>query len=160
MVLTRIVAVTLCVALVLVATGCGSTAVAPSSDPASGSAPPDPSDEMTVFAPGGTYTSVGPRRLATMLTTKDFVLVNVHIPYEGEIDGTDAFIPFDDIGGRLAELPAVKASRIFVYCRSGTMSTAAARTLVGLGYTNVWELDGGMIAWEAAGFELVRRPPS
>ncbi|MBA3878072.1 MAG: sulfurtransferase, partial [Anaerolinea sp.] len=40
------------------------------------------------------------------------------------------------------------------------MSTIAARALVGLGYTNVWELDGGMIAWEAAGFRLVQRPQS
>lgn len=28
------------------------------------------------------------------------------------------------------------------------MSTMAARTLVKLGYTDVWNLEGGMIAWE------------
>jgi rhodanese-related sulfurtransferase len=33
-------------------------------------------------------------------------------------------------------------------------------TLVGLGYTNVWEFDGGMIAWEKAGYQLVQRPQS
>jgi rhodanese-related sulfurtransferase len=43
---------------------------------------------------------------------------------------------------------------IAVYCRSGTMSAEAARTLVRLGYTDVWDLGGGMLAWEKAGFPL------
>jgi rhodanese-related sulfurtransferase len=36
------------------------------------------------------------------------------------------------------------------------MSTQAAETLVDFGFTNVMEVDGGMIAWQAAGFELVQ----
>ncbi len=34
------------------------------------------------------------------------------------------------------------------------MSTIAAETLVKLGYTNIWELKGGMQAWEVAGYPL------
>jgi rhodanese-related sulfurtransferase len=30
----------------------------------------------------------------------------------------------------------------------------AARTLIELGYTDVWNLDGGMIAWQQAGLPL------
>jgi phage shock protein E len=41
-----------------------------------------------------------------------------------------------------------------LYCRSGNMSAEAAETLVGLGYTDVWDVRGGMIAWERAGFRL------
>ncbi len=47
---------------------------------------------------------------------------------------------------------------VFLYCRSGSMSATAAETLVGLGYTDVWNLDGGMIAWQAAGNPLVTEP--
>ncbi len=113
---------------------------------------------MTVYVRegGGTYLSVSPTRLDAMLATKDFTFVNVHVPYEGEIAGTDAFIPYDQVTTRLAELPAAMDAKILVYCRSGRMSTIAAQTLVGLGYTNVWELDGGFNAWQAAGFPLVQ----
>jgi rhodanese-related sulfurtransferase len=37
------------------------------------------------------------------------------------------------------------------------MSTVAAKELVRQGYTNVMELDGGMGAWAATGYELVRQ---
>ena len=37
-----------------------------------------------------------------------------------------------------------------LYCISGRTSTIAARTLVRLGYTAVWNLEGGMRAWGGA----------
>ncbi len=101
------------------------------------------------------YVDVSPQDLSSMLASKDFPLVNVHIPYAGEIEGTDLLIPYDEIGDRLGELPSQTDAKIVVYCRSGGMSAIAAKTLVSSGYTNVWNLDGGMIAWENAGYPLL-----
>ena len=81
------------------------------------------------------------------------VLVNVHVPYEGHIDGTDAFVAFDEIG-RWDDLPAELDAPIALYCRSGNMSAQATDTLVELGYTNIVDLEGGMNAWTAAGNQL------
>ncbi len=108
-------------------------------------------------ATGATSRLVSAEELTKALGQKDFVLVNVHTPYAGEIDGTDLFIPYDQIGANLAKLPQDKSAKIVLYCRSGAMSAIAAKTLVGQGYTNVLDLKGGMEAWKEAGYQTVDR---
>jgi len=111
-----------------------------------------------VAVPGsGSYTNVNVAGMVDMLENKDFPFINVHIPYEGEIEGTDLFIPYDKIEQHLDQLPANKNARVVLYCRSGRMSEEAASTLVQLGYTDVWNLDGGMIAWKQAGYPILEK---
>lgn len=94
---------------------------------------------------------------AALAADPDMPLINVHIPYEDHIDGTDAFIAFDAIL-ESADLPTDKTAPIALYCRSGNMSGQASAALLDAGYTNVFDLDGGMNAWEAAGNELIDDP--
>lgn len=105
---------------------------------------------------GGAYTDVSVAELQTMLANKDFTFVNVHIPFEGDIANTDLSIAYNEIEQNLGQLPADKGAKIVLYCRSDRMSRTAAETLVSLDYTNVWNLDGGMVAWEQAGLPLER----
>jgi rhodanese-related sulfurtransferase len=109
-----------------------------------------------VSVDGGSYTDVSVSEFQTMLANKDFTFVNVHIPFEGNIAKTDQSIPYDQIDQNLDKIPSDKNAKIVLYCRSGRMSEIAAETLVGLGYTHIWNLSGGMVAWEQAGLPIER----
>ncbi|MFN2116031.1 MAG: rhodanese-like domain-containing protein [Anaerolineae bacterium] len=102
------------------------------------------------------YADISVDDLATLLASTDVTLVNTHIPFEGDIPGTDVSIPYDQIEAHLDELPADRDAPIVLYCRSGSMSTDAARRLAKLGYTNIMELDDGFRAWQSTGHPFDR----
>lgn len=106
---------------------------------------------------GGHWTNISSNTLAGMLGHKNFVLLNVKTPYIGEIDRTDLYIPYDQLRARAAQLPADRSAEIVVYCRTGSESAIASQTLIDLGYTNIFNLDGGMTAWAASGRPIVQR---
>ncbi len=117
-----------------------------------------PAEGKEVQVNGGYYVDISPTQLNSMLETKDSPLVNVHIPYEGEIPQTDLFVPYNQIEENLLQFPQDKGAKIILYCRSGSMSAIAAKTLVELGFSNVWNLDGGMKEWDMQGYELIHKP--
>ncbi len=111
--------------------------------------------QATPAASTASYIDINAAQLNEMLPAKDFALINVHIPYEGELPQTDDFIPYNKIEANADRLPADKEAKIVVYCRSGSMSAIAAQTLVDMGYNNVYNLTAGMKEWQAAGYELL-----
>lgn len=120
-------------------------------------APTPPSALPPTAAASAAVTRITVEQLDQMLAgPKDFTLVNVHVPYEGDIVKTDLSIPYDQIDTHLKQLSG-KDAKIVLYCRSGRMSDIAARRLVELGYMHVYDLTGGMLAWEASGRSLIQR---
>ena len=107
-----------------------------------------------VSLPAGSYTNITPAELESLVQTEDFLLVNVHIPFEGDIPGTDLSIPYNEIDSHTNLLPEDKDAMLVVYCKSGPMSDIAAGELLELGFTQIYNLEGGFIAWQAAGFPL------
>lgn len=116
-----------------------------------------PSVTQSPAGQGTRFTAVNSAQLASMLAKEDFVFVNVHIPYEGEIEKTDVFVPYNEIEKNLDKLPKDKGAKIVLYCMSGRMSAIAAETLTSLGYSNLFDLSGGMAAWRDAGYQVIKR---
>jgi rhodanese-related sulfurtransferase len=100
----------------------------------------------------GNFKNISSDELNRMLKNKDFFLLDVHIPEQKHIRGTDEFIPYNEIEKYKEKLPKDKKEKIVVYCRSGRMSEIAARELVKMGYENVYNLKGGTIEWEKKGY--------
>lgn len=100
------------------------------------------------------YRRVSVTELQTMLENKDFTMINVHTPWEGDIPQTDLRLAYDQIEENLDQLPPEKDAKILVYCLTSGMAKRAVATLLSQGYTNIWMLDGGTIVWEEAGLPL------
>ena len=82
------------------------------------------------------YKNISVDEFIGMMDHKDFILINVHVPYNGEIPKTDLLIPF----------------------HAGPMGYVAAEKLVAMGYRQVLHFQGGMVSWKNAGKGLVNRP--
>jgi rhodanese-related sulfurtransferase len=84
-----------------------------------------------------------------------FVL-DVREPYEfaaGHVPKAK-LIPLGELPSRLAEIP--KNVPVYVICRSGNRSAQASQILVSKGFSNIRNVQGGLLAWQAAGYPVER----
>jgi rhodanese-related sulfurtransferase len=77
---------------------------------------------------------------------------------EGHIRFVDATIPYDSLQYHMAELSSDTTALIYCYSRSGRRSAITTDYLTSQGYTNVYNVEGGIKAWKAAGFETATGP--
>ncbi len=85
----------------------------------------------------------------------DAYLLDVREPDEwdaGHAPGAH-HLPMMEIPARMAEVPA--DTDVVVVCRSGARSGRVVSYLIGNGWDNVRNLDGGMQAWAAEGRDVV-----
>jgi rhodanese-related sulfurtransferase len=92
-------------------------------------------------------------QLAEMMQNNDdLILVDVRTPGEYEYDGRIAdskLIPLSLLATSLDELPQDKT--IVCICRSGNRSHTACEHLSVNGFTDIYNLSGGMLGWRRAG---------
>ena len=99
--------------------------------------------------------SISPKEASTMYAGKKAVIVDVredsewseqHIP--GAIH-----IPLAQLNERLSELKQYKDSPVITQCRSGRRSAQAFDVLKSAGFSKVYNMDGGIMAWDKAGLK-------
>ena len=100
--------------------------------------------------PGYSVAEVAARRARG----ESFVLLDVREPYELELANLGqgvVHVPLSQlVARRQAALPPVLAEReaeVVVFCHHGQRSSQVAAWLRGLGYTQVFNMDGGIDAW-------------
>ena len=103
----------------------------------------------------GSIESISPKEASAMSTEQKAVIIDVredsewneqHIP--GAIH-----IPLGQLNERLSELKQYKDSPVITQCRSGGRSAKAFDVLKTAGFSKVYNMDGGIIAWDKAGLK-------
>jgi len=127
----KIMSAILVMALSLGFTGCGSEKVPSTSN-------------------NSAYQKISPSKAKEMIENdSDIVILDVRTPDEfAEKRIPDSIlIPDYEISEKAEETLKDKAATILVYCRSGNRSKSAAKALIEMGYTNVYDF-GGIIDWQ------------
>ncbi len=85
-------------------------------------------------------------------------LIDVRTPKEfaeGHLKGAKMIDFFDkDFLDQMSKLD--KDKELYIYCRSGNRSGKAAKKLEDIGFTKVYDLQGGIKKWNAQGLETVK----
>jgi rhodanese-related sulfurtransferase len=140
----RALAAAVVAALALVGAGCG------------GGTSSATSQETETAASAATLLS--PDEANARIESGDVEILDVRTPEEyaqGHVEGAtliDFYEP--DFADRIAELD--RDTEYVVYCRSGNRSGQATAMMTEQGFSAVNDVDGGIVAWEAAGLPVTR----
>ncbi|PCJ24065.1 MAG: sulfurtransferase [Flavobacteriales bacterium] len=101
---------------------------------------------------------VGVNKFAELIAKGDGQILDVRTPEEwttGTIKDATKMNFFDkDFDQQLERLDKIKP--VYVYCKAGGRSGKAAKKLEKMGFITVYNLLGGMSAWNTAGKETVK----
>lgn len=102
------------------------------------------------------FTEIGPAEAVQLINHDGAALLDVREDkefQEGHI--LDAIhIPLGKLAGRLGELDELKSKPLVISCRSGHRSATACAQLRKNGFETVYNLKGGVMAWQSAGLPL------
>lgn len=100
---------------------------------------------------------VDAEKFASVIKEPNVVLIDVRTPEEfteGHIEGAENInLNGPDFTSQVAELD--KSKGYAIYCRSGNRSATAVDYFKQQGFTGLYDLSGGIISWESAGYPVV-----
>lgn len=103
--------------------------------------------KITVITPDEVYDAVKntDRQLIDVRTTEEYA--EGHVAKSKNICVTE-----DDFEEKASKLN--RNEPVYVYCRSGKRSAKAAQILKGMGFTEIYDMDGGILNWEKQGLQV------
>lgn len=111
-----------------------------------------------VANPGGKF-NIEPTEATAKINHDDAFVLDVRSMKEfkdGHIINSEN-IPLNNLNNSLKVLEKHKSRPIIAVCHSGARSGTACKTLRKAGFENVFNLRGGMLAWESANLPVKRK---
>ncbi|MDH5600978.1 MAG: rhodanese-like domain-containing protein [Gammaproteobacteria bacterium] len=105
------------------------------------------------------YTSISPIESTQMINHDDALVLDVREMNEysqGHILNS-VHIPLTNLKNRISEIEKHKSKKVIVACRSGHRSSHACANLRKNGFENVFNLRGGVMAWQNANLPLIKK---
>jgi len=105
------------------------------------------------------YKQVNANEAVQILNKDNVTLIDVREASEiknGVIKGAKT-IPLGELTTQLSRFEKNKDKPFLVYCRSGSRSGNACNTLTKNGFSDVYNLGGGIMSWEAENLPLSRK---
>jgi len=96
------------------------------------------------------YKVISPAGAVALLNDDRTILIDVREPNEfasGHIENAK-HIPYGRLEEKIYELEPHQESPIIVVCQTGTRSQPACKKLTQRGFTQIYEMKGGMLAWQ------------
>ena len=63
-------------------------------------------------------------------------------------------LPLDEVAESIESIVPDKSTKVYVYCLSGSRSVHAVDAMVKFGYTNVFNMTDGLLAWRSKGYSV------
>ena len=105
------------------------------------------------------FSKLTPAGAIQLINNEDVIMLDVREPAEtvvGKI-AKAIQIPVGSVGKRVGELDKHKDKHVIVYCKTGTRSGLACRELNKAGFEKVYNLSGGISAWQEAHLPVSRK---
>lgn len=105
------------------------------------------------------FADIKPREAVNLINREDAVALDVRDDneYRGGHILNAIHIPYALLDERLQELDSYKDKPVIVYCRTGQRSAEASVLLRKQGFSRVYKLGGGVLAWQGADLPLTKK---
>ena len=112
---------------------------------------------LTACSSDSAAQKVSPKEFSEVIADPTIVILDVRTPQEFAEGHLANAINIDFQSGNFEEeISKLDKSKTYaVYCRSGNRSGQAVKVMSETGFTNIYDMDGGVIDWVNAGGQLV-----
>ena len=141
--------IALLLGLMMVLTACGAPAAEAPAAASEADAPAEVAD-----APLDLPANIDVQTVSEIKDRDDVVVLDVREQWEydeGHIPGV-VHLPMNEVPARLDEIPTDQT--VVLTCRSGNRSSQVTKYLEENGFDNVHNMEGGIVAWQNAGYDV------